>query len=111
MKTARERLSEFGEKKETQILEIIDKINSGAKFNGRFYTERGDKIVVYVNGEKKLIGEAKFHGEELKEIFALLLVENTEEGKRLAEWLVDGKKVYNTLNWGQMWDRHGTDFE
>lgn len=27
------------------------------------------------------------------------------------EWLVNGKKTYNNLSYGEMWNRYGTDFE
>lgn len=95
----------------------IEAVQNG-NWNGKIYTKkvgngRNYDLSVYVDNKYFSLGRwGKEWYAEAEEAFKLLA--NPQETKKettKGKWLVDGKPVENNLNWAQMWQKYGTDFE
>jgi hypothetical protein len=91
-------------------------IVNGGKWNGIVYGKAVNKneceINVYVSGNIYTFRVWKENFEAAKkEVQSFLANTTTTTATGKAQWLVNGKPVTNNLNWGQMWDKYGTDFE
>lgn len=112
---------------EEKLENALQRIADGAKFNGKIYEKQPNKnnidFSIYLDGEYVNLGRlhrsnAADYRKTLAE--ALCISEDSwkptdsalpKEERGNTEWLVDGKKVKNNLNYAQMWDKYGTDFE
>ncbi len=93
------------------------KINEGAKFNGMVYGKNNGKnwttLSVYVNGEYIRLCEVQ-RGEVEKtkaEFMSLVAGVEIRTNSGTNEWILNDKKIYNNLNYGEMLQQYGTDFE
>jgi hypothetical protein len=91
-------------------------VKSGAKFNGVVYGEKYNKktmnLLVYINNVKTYIKAVENEDVEVckKEVLNYLLG-TIENSSKKTTWIVDGKEVSNNLDYAQMYDIHGMDFE
>lgn len=100
----------------TRIETAKERIQNGAKFNGVIYGKRANKnnvdLQIYLDGS--LVHLTRIDPTDVeetkKEILSFFQIEEKQEIKK-NEWLVDGKRVTNNLDYGQMFDRYGMDFE
>lgn len=107
-------LKSFGVQVEERVLSAVEKINAGSKFNGVFYKTSEGHLNIYIDG--KLVSlyrtKNKEHLSELENIVkSMIEAKETKNSPHANEWLVNEKKVTNSLNYAQMWDKYGTDFE
>lgn len=49
-----------------QVEKIVNAINEGGSWNGKFYTDRKGIITTYVSGKMYMVGEVKWDGEDRK---------------------------------------------
>jgi hypothetical protein len=95
--------------------DAIQAINNGGKFNGVVYGKNNGKnwtsLSVYVDNKFYNLGSVPQTDAEAskKEFLSFVNVSNNTQPKN--EWLVNEKKVNNKLNYGQMYNKYGMDFE
>jgi len=99
-----------------QITIAKNRIESGAKFNGVIYAKNNGKnwclLHIYLDGEFFKLGsiEQKNKTSIISSIEAQL--QPTEVKKENNNtWLINDKKITNNLNYAQMFEQYGTDFE
>jgi hypothetical protein len=99
-----------------QINIAKQRIEEGAKFNGVVYAKNNGKtwclLHIYLDGEFFKLGsiEQKNKASVISSIEAKL--QPTEQkSSNNNNWLVNGKQITNNLNYAQMFEQYGTDFE
>jgi hypothetical protein len=102
-----------------KVVSGIEAVQQGAKFNGTIYVKKENRntniVSFYADGSYYQVAVMPEYANEVKEILTDAL-----NGKPSAtasapaqknEWIVNDTKITNTLDYGQMWALHGTDFE
>lgn len=87
-------------------------------WNGKVYAKkvgngRNYDLSVYADNKYFSLGRwGKEWYAEAKEAFIILATpQEAKKETTTGKWLVDGNLVENNLNWAQMWEQYGTDFE
>jgi hypothetical protein len=90
-------LASFGEGVKSRVLESVEKIKAGSKFNGIFYKDRDGRLNIYVDGNLVSLYKTKTkdHLVELEEIFVFLLTNTivNKNNKNLITELSDFHKL------------------
>lgn len=91
------------------------RIAGGSKFNGVVYQKNNGKhycmLFIYLDGEVfKLESTLQSTAAAEKKAFEAALA-NKPVATSKNEWIVNDKKIVNRLDYGQMYERYGMDFE
>lgn len=77
-----------------QVEKVINAINEGGFFNGKFYTDRQGKITCYVGGKMFYIGEVKWGGEDRKNEIIAAVAAKSETPKRSGMTYAEAYQCY-----------------
>lgn len=96
MTNSNELLATYGKKTEDRVMNAVNSIKNGAKFNGIVYTDKSGKTTVYVDGKVVLLTDQKAYTTEMKELFLDLV--STKTNNRAG------------LSYGEAYEIGGLDF-